>query len=347
MHLANKLLLLASISLFLASCQNEEPLPPAQAGEELYDINLPAWFPDVPRPEGDAYVITKKRFELGRKLFYDPILSRNNTKSCGSCHLASLALSDSVRFSVGLYGDTMMRNSPPLFNLAYATSMFKDGGSTTLEHQVLGPLDNVKEFDLIMPELLERIKVHPEYPQLIKDAYGREVDAFSITRAIAAFERAMISGNSPFDRYYYQGDQNAISASAKRGWTLFNDSKTQCVTCHSGFNFTNFTFENTGTHITYQDSGRAGITLNSSDHGKFKVPSLRNVEVTGPYMFDGQFKTLDEVLDHYAAGGKGHWNQSGLITGFSMTPQEKSDLKAFLLSLTDTEFLNNPDFQEP
>ncbi len=347
MRLANKLILFISLSLFLGSCQNDELLPPTQAGEELYDLKVPSWFPDLPRPEGDAYVITRKRFELGRKLFYDPILSRNNTKSCASCHFAAFSMSDTVRFSLGLYGDTMMRNSPPLTNIAYNPLIFRDGGAPDLELQVYGPLNNTMEFDLLMPELLERLKVHPEYPALIKEAYGREVDAFSVTRAIAAFERALVSGNSAFDRYYYQGNQNAISEAAKRGWALFNDSKTQCITCHSGWNFTTFNFENNGTHVTYQDSGRARVTGQSADAGKFMVPSLRNVALTAPYMFDGQFKSLDEVLDHYAAGGKGHWNQSSLVSGFTMSTQEKSDLKAFLESLTDTEFVNNPDFQQP
>ena len=196
-------------------------------------------------------------------------------------------------------------------------------------------------------DAVDRLARHPEYPALFKEAFDRPVDGFGLVRALASFERSLLSGNSAYDQYI-RGDENALSPDAKAGLELFKSERLGCNNCHSGILFTNFQFANIGLDADYtSDPGLTRITRDYADEGKFRVPSLRNVEVTAPYMHDGSLSTLDEVIDHYASGGINHPVKSPLITGFQISSQEKDQLIAFLKSLTDEEFLNNPDFQNP
>ncbi len=300
----------------------------------------------MPAPPDDP--LTKAKIELGRSLFYDPILSLDSTISCASCHHQSIAFSDFGAVSVGLEGRRGFRNAPPLFNLAWHESFNKDGGTRTLEIQMEVPLTDSVEMGQTIRRSLERLNAHPTYPNRFYQAYGVDrISSYQLTRAISAFQRTLISLNSPYDRYQYYGEDNALSASAKRGLELFYSEALQCGTCHSGFNFRKEGWENNGLFVEYPDSGRARITLDPADAGKFKVPSLRNVALTGPYMHDGSMASLSEIIDLYAAGGTGHRNQSPLIAGFEISDQEKADLMAFLESLTDESFLSNPDYAHP
>jgi cytochrome c peroxidase len=331
---ARTVISLFSIGILLfAACQKEQ-LP--------YAIPLPEGFP-MPEIPADNQ-LSAERVALGKKLFFDPILSRDSSISCGSCHFQQHAFADPRQLSFGIEGRLGLRNSPSLANIAYRENFFFDGGVPTLELQVAAPIEDHNEMDFNLPDLVARLQAHPTYPQEFKEAYGTEPNTYSLSRAIASFQRTMLSGNSPYDQYQ-NGATDAISTAAKRGMELFFSDRTACGSCHSGFNFTNEQFENVGLYEDYSaDPGRRRVTALESDVGKFKVPSLRNIEVTAPYMHDGSIGTLEEVIDFFDSGGLAHPNRSPLIQPLGLTAQEKADLLAFLESLTDEEFLNNPRY---
>lgn len=304
--------------------------------------SLPDHFPPPPAPTDN--LTTVERVTLGRQLFYEPLLSLDSSISCASCHHPSLAFSDPRQVSTGVHGGQGFRNSPTLTNVAYNDRYFFDGGIPSLELQVLAPLDNADEMQLNIHQAALRLREDSQYVYLFKQAYNRPPDSYGIVRALAAFQRTLISADSPYDRWL-SGDQAALSAAAIRGEALFYSAELKCGQCHSGFNFTNNGFAHNGLLSNYTaDPGRSRVTMAEEDIGKFKVPTLRNVEVTSPYMHDGSLLTLGAVIDHYAKGGQPHPNRSPLITGFSITKAERSDLLAFLHSLTDTLFLYNPAF---
>ena len=321
------------------ACNTSEQSSSNEESEDFH-LEIPQGFPEMPIPEGNE--LTAKRVALGKKMFFDPILSLDTSISCASCHFQHLAFSDSVPISKGVHGKNGIRNAQPLINLGYNTSFFRDGGVKTLEMQVMAPLETEEEMHLNIVAAAGRLKEHPEYPQLIKEAYNRTPDPFSITRAIAAFERTLLSGNSAYDQYVFQGKEGALSEDQLKGMELFESERLKCNTCHSGFNFTNQEIVSNGLYESYEkDGGRFRITLRAKDEGKFKVPTLRNVALTGPYMHDGSMNTLEEVIDHYASGGSGHVNKSDKITGFEISETEKAQLIAFLNSLTDESFVEN------
>ena len=319
--------------LLLSSCGKDELI-----SNTAYNLEIPKGFPAMAIPVDNQ--LTVQRVALGKKLFFDNILSRDSSVSCSSCHLPEYGFSDPEQFSKGVAERIGFRQSITLTNVAYNTLFFWDGGATSLELQLLAPIENPDEMDMNMPKLIERLSNHPDYPALFKKAYDREIDPFTITRALAAYERTLISGNSRYDMYVNAGKEDALTESEKRGLEVFNSSRTNCSQCHSGFNFTSFGFENNGLYEYFADSGRARVTTLRSDVGLFKVPTLRNIGVTAPYMHDGSLTTLEQVIEHYQAGGKLHENKSPLITGFQLTTQEKTDLLNFLNSLTDYEFIS-------
>lgn len=330
------LVLLASL---ISGCKKDVAVPDAP-----YALNIPEGFP-VPNIPADNE-LTQARVELGKKLFYDPILSSDYTISCASCHPQANAFSDVTALSEGVGGRLGLRNAPTLTNVAYGTSFFHDGGSSSLSLQAVAPITDTLEMNLPLDIAIERVSQNPEYNQLFKEAYG-DNGAFPITKALEAFQFILISGNSDFDKYYFQGEESALNASEKRGWILFKSNELKCRECHSGFNFSSGGFENNGLYESYgSDPGRARITSDSADVGKFKVPTLRNVQLTAPYMHDGSFATLGQVIDHYASGGSNHPNKNELITGFEISAQDKQDLINFLKSLTDWEFVENAEFRE-
>lgn len=324
--------------ILLAGCKKDTAVP-----EKLYQLAIPEGFPEPDIPNDNE--LTEARVALGKKLFYDPILSSDYTISCASCHPQANAFSDVAALSEGVGGKLGLRNSPTLTNVAYGSSFFHDGGAPTLSLQAVAPITDSLEMNLPLDQAIERVKQDPVYNQLFKEAYGDE-GIYPITRALEAFQFTLISGNSDFDKYYFQGDDNALAASEKRGWVLFKSNELKCRECHSSFNFSSGEFENNGLYDSYgSDPGRSRITSNPDDEGKFKVPTLRNVQLTAPYMHDGSIATLGQVIDHYASSGSSHPNKSELINGFELSPQDKQDLINFLKSLTDWEFVNNPEFR--
>lgn len=326
------------IALFLVllfSCKREED----PVLSDRYELRIPDGFPQPDIPA--EHYLSKSRIELGKKLFFDPRLSVDHTISCGSCHLPSLAFSDNKALSIGVQNRIGFRNAPPLFNLAWVPVFMKDGGVPTLELQVHAPISDVNEmaFDILLA--VDRLKDDPVYADLSLYAYKRPLDTYVLTRALAAFQRSLVSGNSAYDRYLYKG--GTLSASELRGKDLFFSDSLHCADCHSGFNFTTNLFENNGLYLVYADTGRARITLKPEDSGKFRVPSLRNIALTAPYMHDGSLATLDEVIAHYASGGAAHPNKNPMLNGFQLSIQDQADLIAFLHTLSDVEFINNPE----
>ncbi|GAB1538866.1 di-heme enzyme [Scytonema sp. NUACC21] len=325
------------------------------------------------------------KVELGRHLFYEKRLSITGEFSCGSCHIQAKAFADAKPVAVGATGEKHPRNSMSLTNIAYnsvltwANPIMKD-----LETQLLVPLFGEHPVEMGMAgreeEILTMLRGDAMYRQFFAAAFGAQDDYISIAnlaKAIAAFERTLISVNSPYDRYRYGGEANAISAAAKRGEILFNSERLECFHCHGGINFSDslkherlafqeIAFHNTGLYnidgkgaYPPNNTGVYEITKTSSDMGRFKAPTLRNIALTAPYMHDGSIATLEEAIAHYAAGGRtistgqyagvGSKNplKSTFIKGFKLTQAEKQDLLAFLQSLTDETFINNPAFSDP
>ena len=373
-----------------AACGSEKaPLEPTDP-EQLaaFEWNLPPGFPTPRVPEGDP--MTVEKVALGRHLFYDQRLSGNQTQSCASCHDQALAFADGRKVSVGSTGTVLPRSGMSLANVGYQPVLtWANPTLTSLTEQMLIPLlaDDPVELGIggIEGEVMDRLRADETYQSLFAEAFPDEEDPFTLdnlTRAIAAFERTLISGDSPADRFR-EGDTMALSPSARAGHDLFFSKevgKPGCVKCHSGqdrvFFTSNFDFEgkpvahiqfdNTGLYNLGPDgaypepnTGLFRLTGNPADMGKFKVPTLRNVAVTAPYMHDGSIATLEEVLDHYAAGGRtitsgphtgvgsDNPHKSPLIEPFDLTANERLALVAFLEALTDEAFLTDARFSNP
>jgi cytochrome c peroxidase len=345
MSLRSTIRLLAFLPVFwvFSSCEKDPPQI-TDPGQMPVELKVPAHFTEPPVPENNPLTVAKVK--LGRKLFFDPILSLDSTISCGSCHFQEKAFADPAQFSAGVGGALGTRNAPALINLAYGRSFFWDGANPSLETQVLFPIEAENEMHNTIPEVLIRLRRHPEYQELFQDAFGKEPDITGLLFSIASFERTLISSNNKFDQYK-MGDSTALSPSERRGMQIFFGENAECFHCHGSFAFTTEEFHNNGIYEEYEDPGRWGFTGDSRDIGKFKTPTLRNIAVTGPYMHDGSFTSLREVIDHYESGGKNHPNKSVLIRKFpqQLSEQEKEDLIAFLHALTDETFLTNPDFK--
>jgi cytochrome c peroxidase len=329
-----------SLLLFWA-CQKEQQQPVPVASGPL--LVVPPGFPAPVFPEDNEW--TAARFFLGKRLFYDPVMSRDQTVSCASCHAPNRAFSDSVALSPGVGGQPGKRNAPTLANVGYHPYFTREGGVPTLEMQVLVPIQEHNEFDFNILEIAERLRADSTYVRMSREAYGRDPDFYIITRGLACFERTLISGESRYDQFFFQGKVNALSASELRGMALFFSERTNCSSCHSGFNFTNYAFENNGLYENYPDPGRFRLTENPADLARFKVPTLRNTGVTAPFMHDGSLPTLTAVVEHYNSGGENHPHKSPMIKPLGLSAQEKTDMVAFLESLTDDSFLHNPAFK--
>jgi cytochrome c peroxidase len=306
-------------------------------------MEIPVGFPSMSIPENNMFTV--ERWQLGKKLFYEKRLSLNNTISCGSCHRQEFAFSDSLAFSPGDLGAMGVSNAPTLANIGYHPYYLHGGSVSTLEMQVLVPIQEHNEFNTEILDVAGRLKQDSTYSAMALKAYNRELDPFVITRAIACFERSFISGNSRFDQYYYQNKKDALTANELKGMNLFFSEKTNCSGCHRDFNFTNYSFENNGLYLQYADSGRMRSTHVESDRDKFKVPTLRNIELTAPYMHDGSLKNLEAVVEHYDSGGVNHPNKSVLLKPLHLTAQEKQDLIAFLKTLSDENFTRDKKFK--
>ncbi|MEZ5174155.1 MAG: cytochrome c peroxidase [Bacteroidia bacterium] len=301
-----KLISVLSIIVFVAACNKETDLPERTDFLEPYILQTPAGFPAMQIPTENP--LTKQGVELGRKLFYDPILSGNNTMSCGTCHVQEFGFTDNgLALSIGIDGIAGTRNSMPVMNLGWDSKFFWDGGAADLESQVIGPIQNPVEMHEDLSNAIAELNAHPEYPALFKQVFGESpITSAHVMKAIAQFERTLISGNSKYDKYL-RGEA-VLTPQELQGMDLFTSfDKGDCSHCHVlGSTFTDFEFKNNGLDSVYADEGRYRITLNPDDLGRFKTPSLRNIEVTAPYMHDGRFSTLMEVIQHYNSGFANH-----------------------------------------
>jgi cytochrome c peroxidase len=291
----------------------------------------------------ESIVVPSDEVSLGEKLFFETKLSRDNTVSCGSCHKPEFAFADNKDVSVGVRGQLTGRNTPSSINVSAHTPFFWDGRAETLEEQTLGPIESRGEMDLPISEVVAKLNMDPFYRSAFYKVYGDKPSKESIINAIAAFEMSLETADTPFD-HYMQGDTNAVSAAAKRGQLIFN-VKGKCFDCHFGPDFTADDFKNIGLFDggkIWNDSGRFLFTRDNSDLGKFKTPGLRNIAKTAPYMHNGKFKSLEEVIDYYNEPNKivpMHQNRDTTFNKpLGLTKTEKSDLLAFLNCLTDQRF---------
>lgn len=297
---------------------------------------------------------TVEGVDLGRRLFHDTALSGDGTQSCASCHQQSLAFGDSSSFSLGIDGNPGGRNTQVIVNPAWQEFQFWDGRRGTLEDQARDPVENPVEMNTTWEEVVVRLEADPIYPDLFTAAFGTsEISEDRVVMAIAQFERTFVSANSRFDQKL-RGDVT-FTAEEARGEALFFDDRAECFHCHAAPFFTDNEFHDVGLDLTPPDDGRAEFTEDSFDAGKFKTPTLRNIEFTGPYMHDGRFTTLEEVVAHYSDGVQRSPNLDATLgvhmnngeDGLELTAQEQADLVAFLLTLTDPDFLSNTALGPP
>jgi cytochrome c peroxidase len=338
-------LFLISICSFYA-CKKDNSL---EINPTPYNLVVPNGLPNVISPADNK--LTEEGVALGRKLFYDPILSLNNMQSCASCHNQANAFVDTSQFSKGVNGNLGHRNSMPLFNIAYANSFFWDGRKKTLEEQALAPIQDKNEMNETLPHVIAKLKAEPTYVEMFKKSFGSNaITELNVAKAIAQFERILLSGNSKYDKA--KRGEETLTAEEQMGEDLYTDQqKGDCTHCHSiGSTFTDFDFKNNGLDAIAVDSGRYLVTKNIFDLGKMKTPSVRNLKYTAPYMHDGRFKTLDEVMFHYNIGFKHPANLDvNMAEHFPnrMTVQEVKAIIAFLNTLNDEEFVVNPAFAKP
>ena len=294
---------------------------------------------------GSKIPLAASEEQLGEKLFFDPILSRDSSVSCASCHRPEHAFADLTPTSKGVFNRMGGRNTPSCMNMTNRNLFFWDGRAETLEQQALGPIENPVEMDLPITIAVKRLMNNAYYYQSFVNVYGKKPSKELLAQAISNFERTLETSNTPFDRYIQETDTNGLSASAKRGLVIFND-KANCFDCHFGVDFTgNDQFRNIGLYNgkDLNDKGRYDVTQKESDLGKFKVPGLRNIAMTGPYMHNGMHKTLREVIDFYNEPDKfisNSINRDTLMNKpLGLSEEEKKDLENFLLSLTDDRFV--------
>lgn len=326
--------------LVLSQCSTkQEPTP------YVYNLNEGWEAPNIPNNNP----LTEESIELGRLLFFDPALSVDSTISCSSCHHAAFGFADNKPLSFGVKGSPGFRNSGTLTNVAYLPYFNRDGGVKTLDIFASVPIEDHQEMGFNMLLAGQRLATQPSYAKAAQEIYDRDFDGFVITRSIASYLRTFISDNSLYDQVMNKKTGAKFSDAETRGKDLFFSSKSNCSQCHSGLQFTNYAFENNGLYESYanKDRGRERITLDPEDEGKFRVATLRNIEMTAPYMHDGSLPTLESVLGHYASHGSNHKVKNPLIDEIELNEQEQSDIIAFLKTLTDLDFLNNSNFNHP
>ncbi|MFC1758207.1 cytochrome-c peroxidase [Planctomycetota bacterium] len=323
--------------MWLLGCKQEPsapaviPPPPIEFTSTSVKFDVPLGLPELMIPKSNP--LTAEKIDLGRKLFFDKNLSLDRSMSCATCHDPEKGWSNDAQFAIGVTGDAGSRNVPTVVNSVYATRQFWDGRETTLESQALGPLTN--PIEMAMPSLdavLERVRENDEYVRDFQRAFDRAPTIKNLAKAIASFERIILLGDTPYDRYV-SGDESAMSESAIRGLTVFR-KKGRCTECHKEPIFTDRQFYNLGIGMDAEtpDVGRFAVTKIKSNIGRFKTPGLRNVTRTAPYMHDGSVKTLEEVIDIYDKGGIPNEHLSSQnIRKLELTKLEKADLLAFMV----------------
>lgn len=346
---------------------------------DAYHWDKPEWVPDPVVPADNP--MSEAKVELGRHLFYDKRLSLDNSLACASCHLQDKAFTDGRALPVGIHATQGVRSAMMLANVAYLPVLtWANPNQTKLERQLLLPLFGISPVELGMEgkeqELFARLQADARYPAMFAQAFPEEqgaVNLSTVSKALASFERTLLSFNSPYDHYKYGGQPEAVSPAAKRGEALFFGEELECAHCHGGFNFTDniqhkrLAFPEIGFHNTglYNLDGKGAypadnhgireVTDDAADEGKFRTPTLRNIAVTAPYMHDGSLPTLRDVIrKHYAVKGKAVSDgqepsplRDTFIEGFAVTDAQLDDLVAFLETLTDQAFLTNPKLSDP
>ena len=348
----------------IAGCNCGEPPPVWE--QTPYALEIPPFFPPMDIPADNP--LTVEGVHLGRMLFWETRLSQDNSMSCGNCHLPESNFSDPEPYSTGVTGAIGSRNAMALINLGWASSFFWDGRAVSLEDQIRDPVPHPDEMNLPWAHAVERLQndnTDTNYPSLFFDAFGAtEITEDLVVMAIAQFIRTMISADSKFDRW--RRGELELTDSEYNGYQMFlregGDPEVvaggqfggDCFHCHgeAGLQFTDHLFHNNGLDASFEsDPGRAAITGSPLDSGLFRTPTLRNVALSAPYMHDGRFQTLEEVIEHYNSGGVPSSTIDPFMKytsgGLSLAPSQKEDLIAFLHTLTDTSFVNNPDFQNP
>jgi cytochrome c peroxidase len=297
----------------------------------------------VPTPIDNPQSMAK--IALGRQLFFDKRLSLDETIACASCHDPQKAFTDQLPKSKGINGQLSERNAPSILNAAFLKTAMFDAHLASLELQAIVPIQEPVEMGHNMKLLIQKLRKIPEYQAAAQSIFNRDFDAYVLTRSIAAFERSLLSMNAPFDRYL-AGEKKALTADQKAGWKIFSE-KLYCTQCHPAPYFTTYVAANNGLYASYEgksDQGRFRIHHDSTDIGKFKIPSLRNIPLTYPYMHDGSFQSLEQVLAHYQKGGANNPLQDARITSFTLSPTEKKQLLAFFDALIDTSYLKRDKF---
>ena len=355
-------LFIGSFCILLGSCAKDEKTDPKEEGYEPTPLSLeiPRLFeekispPIIPQDNPQ----TEEGVALGKKLFFDPILSADNTLACAGCHTPAEGFSDNRQFSPGIDGIEGRRNSMPLFNLAwnYNENFFWDGRASSIENQALEPVVNPIEMHNTWPDAVASLQAKADYPELFSKAFGTSnIDSTLVSKAIAQFVRTLISGNSRYDKFL-RGEIELTEAEQNGLDVYVDENRGDCFHCHgtppNNLLWTDNDFHNNGLDETFEDLGRGGATGDPREFGAFKTPSLRNLAYTAPYMHDGRFETLDEVINHYSEGLVYSETIDPLMKavgegGVHLTEKDKQDLKAFLLALSDESYINNPDFQKP
>jgi cytochrome c peroxidase len=285
---------------------------------------------DVPKDNP----LTEARVQLGRTLFFDPILSADQTVACASCHEPAHGFAGPEARPRGIRGQRTPRKAPTLFNRAYGTAFFWDGRETTLEAQALRPIEDPTEMGAKLPDVVQRLQASGDYKDRFEAAFPDGVTATNLGRALACFERVLLRGDSAVDRFRRKGEQTALTPAERHGLWLY-ESKAGCWQCHRGANFTDERFHNTGVGWGKEppDLGRAAVTRRDEDRGKFKTPTLRGVALTAPYMHDGSLATLEDVVEFYNRGGGANKNLDPLLRPLELSKEEVSALVAFLKAL--------------
>lgn len=335
-----QLLLMLGVLGILTSCGTSW-------ADDEYELDIPAGLKSLRTPKDNP--LTEAKIELGKQLYFDPRLSRDGTVSCASCHDPNKGWSNGEAFATGVDGQVGGRSAPTIVNSAYSYFQFWDGRAQQLEGQALGPIENPIEMDMKLPSLVERLNAIEGYRQQFEEVFGEQVTADGIAKAIASFERTVLSGDAPYDRFK-AGDSGALSAAAQRGMKLFFN-RAKCSSCHSGSNFSDAAFHNVGVGMENEepDLGRYAVTQLEGDKGSFKTPTLREIARTAPYMHDGSEKTLRDVVEYYNKGGVKNPQLDEEIFPLELSEEEIDDLVTFLkegLSSTSYPIVHPPELPQ-
>lgn len=344
-HFKNRAIFLFLFALTGLSCDGlgTKAVPPPTP----YTLELPARFPEMPQPTDNP--LTVEGIALGRALFYEPLLSRDGSISCASCHQPTMGFSDAAPISKGVNGALGKRHAMPIMNLGWVEDLFWDGHAKSLEAQAVFPITKHAEMDNDWPSLLAKLNQSPQYPILFERAFGaKEATQSHMVKALAQFQRTLVSGNSKYDQWL--GGEYTFTKEEAQGYDLFFTEVGDCFHCHGSILMTDNRFHNNGLDDVPADSGYYYVTKNPDDIGLFRSPSLRNIAYTAPYMHDGRFKTLEEVIQHYNNGVLRSPTLDPLMFNGKkrgLTDTQVRALIAFLHTLSDPVFLQNPAFQKP